>query len=188
MIDQRPAARQLLSSLTTYVASDKFRPSSKLTLAHLDKLFAPRVFRSTLARLGAKVVSVDSEDGEHSHLAEMAIDGDPGTFWHTRWQPNDPLPHEIVIDIGREVLLKGVTYLPRQDMANGRIAEAEIYCSNDPIHWGQAVVKATWRNSADAQSVKFSRPTKAHYLKLVATREHHNQPFIAIAEFDILTE
>ena len=48
-LDQRPAARQLLSSLTAYLASDKFRPSHELTLATLDKLFAPPVFASTLA-------------------------------------------------------------------------------------------------------------------------------------------
>jgi hypothetical protein len=40
-LDRRPAARQLLSSLTAYAASGKFRPSHELTLATLDKLFAP---------------------------------------------------------------------------------------------------------------------------------------------------
>jgi hypothetical protein len=187
-LDRRPAARQFLSSLTAYLASDKFRPSHELTLATLDKLFAPPVLTSTLVGLGAKVVHVDSEDQAHGHLATMAIDGDPETFWCTRWQPDDPLPHEIVIDIGREVLLKGVKYLPRQDMARGRITEAEIYCSSDPAHWGQPMAKAKWRNSADAQTLKFSRPTKARYLKLVATREQSGQPFVAIAELDILTE
>jgi hypothetical protein len=38
-LDRRPAARQLLSSLTAYLASDKFRPAHELTLATLDKLF-----------------------------------------------------------------------------------------------------------------------------------------------------
>ena len=40
-LDRRPAARQLSSSLTAYAASGKFRPSHELTLATLDKLFAP---------------------------------------------------------------------------------------------------------------------------------------------------
>jgi hypothetical protein len=187
-LENRPAARQLLSSLTTYLASEKFHPSHELTLATLDKLFAPPVFANTLAKLGAKVVHVDSEDRAHSHLAAMAMDGDPETFWHTRWKPDDPLPHEIVIDIGQEVVLNGVKYLPRQDMANGRIAEAEIYCSSDPAHWGPPIAKAKWRNSADAQSLKFTRSVKARYLKLVATREQRGQPFIAIAELDILSQ
>jgi len=39
-LDQRPAARQLLSSLAAYLASDRFRPSHELTLTHLDKIFA----------------------------------------------------------------------------------------------------------------------------------------------------
>jgi hypothetical protein len=187
-LDQRPAARQLLSSLAAYLASGNFRPAHELTLAALDKLFARPVCTSRLAKLGARVVRVDSEDRANDHLAAMAIDGDPETFWHTRWQPDDPMPHEIVIDMRGEVLLTGVTYLPRQDMANGRIVEAEIYCSDDLAHWGQALAKAKWRNSADRQTTKFSRSTKARYLKLVATREQRGQPFAAIAELDILTE
>lgn len=187
-LDQRPAARQLLASLTAYLGSDKFRPAHELTLSELDKLFAPPTFTSALAKLGAKVLHVDSEDRAHDHLAAMAIDGDPETFWVTRWQPDDPLPHELVIDIGREAAIQGVTYLPRQDMANGRIVEAEIYCSNDLADWGQAAARAEWRNSTDVQSVKFVRPVPARYLKLVATREQGGQPFAAIAELDIVLD
>ena len=48
------------------------------------------------------------------------------------------MPHHLTVDLGREVTLKGITYLPRQDMANGRIAECEIYCSTDPSLLGRA--------------------------------------------------
>jgi len=187
-LEQRPVARQLLASLTAYVASDKFRPAHELTLDTLDKLFAAPPFASTLVELGARVVRVDSEDTAHDHLAAMAIDGDPESFWHTRWQPDDPMPHELVIDISREVTLKGVTYLPRQDMANGRIAEAEIYCGDSSSNWGKAVAKAQWRDSAGMQSVTFPRPVKARFLKIVAKREQHGQPFAAVAELDILID
>jgi hypothetical protein len=65
---------------------------------------------------------------------------------------------------------------------------AEIYCSNDPGQWGQAVAKARWRNSGEVQSLKFARPVKARYLRLVATREQRGQAFAAIAELDIVTQ
>jgi hypothetical protein len=185
-LDERPAARQLLTSLNAYVASEKFQPSQEFSLEMLDKLFA--VFPSTLAKMGAKIMHVDSEDSAHGHLAAMAIDGDPETFWHTRWQPDDPMPHELTIDIGREVTIKGITYLPRQDMTNARLAEAKIYCGNSPDVWGEAVTKAKWRNSSEVQTVKFSQPVKARYLKLVPTREQNNQPFVAVAELDIIVE
>ncbi len=187
-LEQRPAARQLLASLTAYLASDKFQPAHELTLDALDALFAPPHNSSNLVALGARVVRVDSEDAAHDHLAAMAIDGDPNSFWHTRWQPDDPLPHELVIDISREVALKGVTYLPRQDMANARIREAEIYCSSSTSDWGQPVATAEWRDVAGVQRVIFPRPVKARFLKIVAKREQHGQPFVAVAELDILMD
>ena len=89
-----------------------------------------------MLKLGAKVLQADSEDREHGNLAAHAIDGDPDTFWHTRWgEKNDPLPHYLVIDLGRPVRLRGITYLPRQDMLNGRIRQAEIYGSLAPNAW-----------------------------------------------------
>ena len=81
-----------------------------------------------------------------------------------------------------------MTYLPRQDMANARIREAEIYCSSSTSDWGQPVATAEWRDFAGVQRVIFPRPVKARFLKIVAKREQHGQPFVAVAELDILTE
>ncbi len=187
-LQQRPAARQLWASLTAYLASKRFRPARELKLDMLDRLFAPPQFSSNLAALGARVVRVDSEDTAHDHLAAMAIDGDPDSFWHTRWQPDDPMPHQLVIDLSREVRLKGVTYLPRQDMDNARIREADIYCGQSTSDWGPPVATAKWRDTASMQKTVFPRPVTARFLKIVAKREQHDQPFIAVAELDVLLE
>ena len=118
-LDRRPAAKQLLRSLYGYVASDRFQPAGQLGLPALEKLLTPPVPTSTLVRLGARIVEADSEDRENGNIAANAIDGDPETIWHTRWQPhNDPMPHHLVVNLGREVTLQGITCLPRQDMAN----------------------------------------------------------------------
>jgi hypothetical protein len=62
-----------------------------------------------MLKLGAKVVSADSEDADYP--ASQAIDGDAVTIWHTKWSPNeDPMPHNLVIDLGREVELRGIVY------------------------------------------------------------------------------
>ncbi len=53
-LDRRPAARQFLKSLYGYVASERFRPSQRLEMATLEKLFAPPACHSTLRKLGAK--------------------------------------------------------------------------------------------------------------------------------------
>ena len=44
------------------------------------------------------------------------------------WQPqSDPMPHHLVIDLGHEIVLTGITCIPRQDQTNDRIAEADVF-------------------------------------------------------------
>ena len=137
-LGKRPAARQLRESLLSYMAGKRFDPKvavSKDDLARLLDLTQP----SKLVTLGARVIEADSEDSANGNVAANAIDGDADTIWHTKWTPaNDPMPHHLTIDLGRAVTLKGITYLPRQDGANGRIAECEIYCSTEPTLVGRA--------------------------------------------------
>ncbi len=182
----RPAARQLRESLLAYMSSSRFEPRVKLGADALSALFQP-AGPSTLAKLGAKILEVDSEDVENGNTAANAIDGDPGTIWHTRWQPqNDPMPHHLTIDLGRELRIQGVTYLPRQEMTNGRIAEGEIYCSSDPNSWPEPQAKVTWPNTGELQTVRFPAPVVARYLKIVARSEVNGNPFASIAELDVL--
>lgn len=69
---------------------------------------------------------LDADDGSATNV----LDDDPATFWHTQWQAAQPAhPHQIVIDLGREVVLSGVRCLPRQDSPNGRIGRLRLYVS-----------------------------------------------------------
>jgi hypothetical protein len=184
----RHAARQLLGSLIAYLHSKDFDPKVEVSKEDLIKMLE-RTKPSKMAKLGAKVLEADSEDRENGNVAANAIDGDPDTFWHTRWSPSkDPMPHSLVIDLGKEITLQGVTYLPRQDMENGRVAQAEIFCSNDPKAWGDAVAKPKFRSSGSVSTVQFKQPVKARYLKFVATAEVRQNPFAAVAELDVITE
>jgi hypothetical protein len=183
-LERRPAARQFLTSLYGYVTSQQFQPSEALDVTTLDKLFA---CHSTMLKLEAKVLEADSEDRDNSNVAANVIDGNGDTFWHTRWgETNDPLPHHLVIDLGRPVRLQGITYLPRQDQANGRIQGAEIYCSLTPNAWGKPTAKVHWNGLAQLQTVRFPQPVQARYLKLLVKSTVNGQPFAAIAELDVI--
>jgi hypothetical protein len=187
-LDRRPAARQFRESILAYAASSRFQPATPVTVADLRKML-DRKSASNLVRLGAKVLSVDSEDAESGNVAANAIDADQQTIWHTRWQPGtDPMPHSLTIDLGREVLLRGITYVPRQDMANGRIAEAEISAGNDPRSLGAVLASVQWPNSASTQKVTFDKPVAARFLKITAKSEVNGNPFAAIAELDVITD
>jgi hypothetical protein len=182
-LETRPAARQFRQSLLRYMQSPAFAPAQVLPVAWVERALAP----AGLARRGARIVDVDSEDAANGNVAANAIDGDPGTIWHTRWQPaSDPMPHTLVIDLGKELSLKGVTYLPRPDQANGRIAEVEVYCSLTADAWGAPEASAKWPNSQDLQSVVFATPSKARYLRLVVRSEVNGNAFAAVAELGIL--
>ncbi len=184
-LDERLAARQFAKSLYAYLASDKFAPAHELDIATLDKLFGPSPVNGALVKLGAKIVSTDSQHSGYE--AEQAIDGDPNTIWHTAWEPSPkPMPHEIVIDLGKEIALGGMKYLPRQDMANGRIADFEIYASSDGKTWNEPVAKGRWKNSDQQQAARFAKEVKARFIKIVAKSEVKGNAFAAAAEFDIV--
>ena len=187
-LDSNPVARQMLHSLLDYMGGKSFNPKVAVGKGDLGRLLE-RTSPSKLVTLGARVVEADSEDSTDDHLGAQAIDGDSGTIWHTRWQPStDPMPHHLTIDLGRAVTLRGITYLPRQDMANGRIADCEIYCSSDPNSWAAPAAKVKWPNTAQLQTVRFEPPVKARYLKVVARSEVNGNPFTSIAELDVLTD
>ncbi len=179
-----PAMRQFARSLYAYLASPGFKPKQELSASLLDDLFAPSQKASVLAKLGATIVRTDSETPDHQ--AANVLDDDPDSFWHTAWEPSPkPMPHEIIIDIGKPIALRGVTYLPRQDMANGRIADYEIYASLSLENWNAPIAKGTWPDSADKQTVTLNHAVTARYLRVVAKSEVHANAFASAAEFDI---
>jgi len=178
-LDTRPAARQLRRSLLDYMASDQFDPKVELTIEQLRSLYREPTL---LERIGATVTADSAHDG---YEARLAIDSNPVTIWHTRWSPNDPLPHHLVIDLSEAMRVFGLTYLPRQDMTNGRIADYEVYVSDDGKDW-QRRAAGRWPNSADRKTVRFEQPVTARYLKLLALSEVSGQTFTSAAEVDVL--
>jgi len=181
-LDQRPVARQMRHSLLSYMADPQFDPKYTMTAAQLaDLLQEP----SPLQKLGA---TVSASNHHPTHGPDLAIDGNPSTIWHTNWEPPAQPPHELILDLKERVRLRGMTYLPRQDMTNGRIARYEVYLSLDGKDWGSAVTAGTWPNDAARKTVRFEKPQDARFLKLVALSEVRGQPFAAVAEMNILTE
>lgn len=177
--ERQPAANQLLKSLYAYVSSSSFQPTHTLDDAVLEEIFTSKS-TNVLQRLGAKI-HADSE--APGYEAVLAMDDDPDTCWHTQWQPTPrPMPHELIIDFDHEVTLSGITYLPRQDMANGRIASCELFAD------GRRVAAAKWRNNSELQTLRFDQPVTTRSLKLVIESEVHGNPFASIAELDVLVQ
>jgi len=125
-------------------------------------------------------VTVDSQmDGES---ADKALDGDPNTFWHSRYGDGETKhPHEMVVDLGAAFEISGFSYLPRPGGGNGTIKDYEFYISDNPNNFGQPVSKGTWAYDGSEKSVTFSK-RKARYVKLRAMSEGNGTAWTSVAE------
>ncbi len=106
---------------------------------------------------------ITSDSEEPDGLAEFAIDDNPNTIWHTEWREfaginNDPShPHELVIDLRGSYIINGISYLPRQDMPNGRVANYTVYLSSDGKNW-TPVSQGVFGNDANLKTIDFNTP------------------------------
>jgi len=183
-LNTRPAARQLRASLLAYAASSAFDPKVTVAKEQLNEVLS-RTKPSALVKLGAKVIECDSQTANFP--VSNVLDGNPDTFWHTRYADKaDPMPHSLVIDLGREVALSGINYLPRQNLSKGRWAECMVFCSNDPASWGGAVASAKLQDNDQWQTIPFQKNVKARYLKVLIKSEVQKQPFASAAELDAI--
>lgn len=136
------------------------------------------------------ILFVDSEEltNPQDGSAANAIDGNTNTFWHTEWYTvTTQYPHEIQIDLGEQIDVLGLDYLPRQDGSlNGTIAGYEIYISNSPSNWGTSVASGTWAYNRDLKTVFFPE-MQGRYLRLVAISEGNGNPWASAAEIRALT-
>jgi beta-galactosidase len=169
-------------------------PQGKVDLAETGRLGMPpgRVHPSVstlnLPQAGpaGKIVGASSyEPGEGN--PEHAVDGDPETFWHTRWSSDEAQPpHFLVVDYGHELNMAGVVYTARVDGDNGHVRDYEIYLGNDGKVWSSPTARGSFRRDADAETVHFPNPVKARYLKFVALSEQRGRPFASVAELEVI--
>ncbi|GJI93991.1 hypothetical protein RugamoR57_07090 [Duganella caerulea] len=125
-----------------------------------------------LSPRGWKVVAVDNEDA--GHPATYAIDGDPATYWDTRWGADAKLPHTITVDMGQSHRIAGLVYLPRQDgQLGGTVENYRFDTSEDGVHWTAAIERGAFaniRNNPDSQQARFA-PVSARYFRFTALDE-----------------
>ncbi|MGH3714132.1 MAG: discoidin domain-containing protein [Micromonosporaceae bacterium] len=183
-----PAERSGVAHVKVGSQSTSAAFTVKLTGATLPAAGPIPSTSTALPKTGWKLVYADSQEttGENG-AASNAFDGNPSTIWHTKWSGgNDPLPHEIQLDLGGPYSVDGLRYLPRQDGGtNGRIGRYEVYLSNDTTSWGTPVATGTFANDGAEKSVSFAART-ARYLRLRALSEVNGGPWTSAAELTAL--
>ncbi len=187
-LDERIVARQLRHSLLKYMSSEAFNPTLEIDPAALEELF-PWIAPQSLFQARDVLVKVDSES-KPLHIAANAVDGNPKTIWHTPWRKGKvtPFPHEIIVDLKETREVKGISYLPRQDSANGRIGKYSIYLSKNGFDWGKPVASGRWPTDSDKLETCTFAAEEANYLRLVAESGHNDNPSASVAEIDVIYE
>lgn len=154
--------------------------SERVAYAIADSVIDRRVDKK-----GWKLVSTDSEEPEEG-LAAAAIDGDPDTYWHTRYSPSvDKLPHSITVDMGSSRTLIGFGYLPRQDGGvNGRVKRYAFELSEDGSQWSR-VSEGEFLDTPERSRVSFSKPLTGRFFRFVALSEANGAQYTTAAELDV---
>lgn len=136
------------------------------------------------------VVYVSSEEGPGGEVARNLVDNNPSTIWHTMYSITVPkYPHWIDFDCNEQKMLKGFTYLPRQDGSpNGNIKGYKVQVSQDGKTWSEAVSEGEFENNAKEKKVLFAKPVKARYLRFTALSSQNGADFASGAEFGVLVE
>lgn len=123
-----------------------------------------------ISRTGWTVSADSQETSAENAPATNAIDGDTGTYWHTKWGGGAaaPLPHWFQIDAGSQITVTGLSYLPRGAPGNGRIGQFSIQTSNDGTTWAQAST-GMWLDDENEKISLFT--ATARYFRLNAITE-----------------
>ena len=143
-----------------------------------------------IEKVPVEVAYVSSEEGPGGEYAKNLVDGDPSTIWHTMYSITVPkYPHWIDFDCGEEKLIKGFSYLPRQDGSpNGNIKSYKVQLSADGQTWTEPVCEGDFENSSKEKKVLLPQPQKARYLRFTALSSQNGADFASGAEFSVLAE
>ena len=118
----------------------------------------------------------EPDGGTTEGPAELAVDSNTNTMWHTDWYGTSNENHWFQFELTEEYAVDGLRYQPRQTgNENGTITQYEVQVSDDGVTF-RTVASGTWAQSRDwkiaefdAQVVKYVRlQSKAAYCENTA--------------------
>ena len=150
-----------------------------------------------LAPKNWKVLS--SSNSSKGFEAEKAIDANPRTYWHTDTQNSIPFPHELVVDLGESVAVKGFFYVPHQNPNSRRhghnsgvVYRYSFLVSQDGKQWEEVIQQGSFANIENnpiKQGVTFDKSYKARYFKFVSHASvNEGETFTSVGEIGVITE
>ncbi len=138
--------------------------------------------KAMVSKVGWQILSATAGDASH------AIDDDPKTFWHTHMETERRPPQSFDVDMGSEIRVSALTYLPRQDgVVHGMTDKFRFELSRDGKHW-KKVAEGEFPNvraNPIEQTVPLEKPFAARYLRFIglhAVEKNH----VSAAEIGVI--
>jgi hypothetical protein len=160
-------------------------PATGRLAAPKDRVKPAMPAQAALKSVPGKVIaasSFESGEGDPAH----AVDGNPDTFWHSRWSNDEARPpHFLVIDYAQPIDIAGFNYTARADGDNGHVKDYELYASNDVNDWGNPVAQGRFDPDHPVENIRLAKPVSARYLKFVMLSEQQGRPFATVAELSV---
>lgn len=143
---------------------------------------------SKIDKVRVEVINASSQETDEGDAANL-VDDNPNTIWHTMYSVTmAKYPHWVDLDAGEVKLLKGFSYLPRQDSGNGNIKDYSIQVSMDGKTWGEPVAQGSFEKNLKEKVINFNKPVSARFIRFTALSEQNGQDFASGAEISILAE
>lgn len=114
------------------------------------------------------VASATSFQPNQGNEPERAIDGQPGTFWHSAWNPMAALPQSLTVDFGASRKMASLVYQPRPGGGNGTVTAFDLAVSSDGKEFTKVVTGGSWPADGNRKFVNFE-PVEARYVRMDVT-------------------
>jgi len=144
--------------------------------------------KSLLTKIGGQIAGVSSF--QSNRRPEYMIDGNPATFWHTRFTGGTAKPpHHVILLVPNGTKTTGLTYTAwTGGNGNGHVKEYAVSVSTDGRQWTQLQTGSLQTGTSETQTITFPTPTKKPYIKFQVTASQSNgRRFLAaIGELDVI--
>ena len=116
--------------------------------------------------------------------ANLAVDNDPNTLWHTDWYGTSRENHWFQFELTEGYTVDGLRYWPRQSgNTNGTITSYEIQVSNDGETF-ETVASGEWENNRNWKLVKFDGQN-VRFVRLVSVNAVTDNSYVFASASEI---
>ena len=106
--------------------------------------------------------------------AELVLDDDFSTIWHTDWKGTSRENHWIQFELKDDYTVDGLRYKPRSGSRNGVITEYAIQISDDGVSF-ETIATGEWASNSNWKVAQFDG-VNAKYVRLVSLNSDGDNP------------